>query len=383
MVESRGIAPAVFALRLPPSRIIACAGYPGPSSCCSSPVCCIWRSLRPRTRHRRGRSREQATPKPRFAKPTASRSACRGRPRRSRARPSRRRRTGLEVAFPKLQVRRAAGHGRRRRACDRLFVAERHRQDLLLRRTTAARPKGRPAARPEEDGLRPRASTRSSPRTATSTSPTSPIQTRPPDRARALSRFSVKADDPPHGRPGQREGDPRVALRRAQRRLPALRPRRLPLPRHRRRQRHRRRACRPARTSATCSASILRIDVDKPDAGQELLASRRTTRSSSTQGRPAARSGPTACGSRGSISFDRQTGDLWAGEVGQDLWEMVYRIEKGGNYGWSVHGGHAPVPPRAQDGARRRSCRRSSSTTTPTSARSPAATSTTASGCRS
>src|SRR5262245_35258584 len=28
------------------------------------------------------------------------------------------------------------------------------------------------------------------------------------------------------------------------------------------------------------------------------------------------------------FSFDRATGDLWAGEVGQDLWEMVYRIEK-------------------------------------------------------
>ena len=35
---------------------------------------------------------------------------------------------------------------------------------------------------------------------------------------------------------------------------------------------------------------------------------------------------------------------------------MVYRIEKGGNYGWSVTEGDAPVPARAQARARRRSC---------------------------
>ena len=43
------------------------------------------------------------------------------------------------------------------------------------------------------------------------------------------------------------------------------------------------------------------------------------------------------------MSIDRATGDLWVGDVGWELWEMVYKVKRGGNYGWSVMEGPQPV----------------------------------------
>lgn len=95
-------------------------------------------------------------------------------------------------------------------------------------------------------------------------------------------------------------------------------------------------------------AKMLRIDVDHADPGKGYSV----PKDNPFVKTPGARPEVWAFGLRQlwRFSFDRKTGDCFGGEVGQDLWEMIYHIQKGGNYGWSVREGTHPFRPERKQG---------------------------------
>ena len=98
----------------------------------------------------------------------------------------------------------------------------------------------------------------------------------------------------------------------------------------------------------TLLGKILRIDVDNTDEGMDYAVPETNPYAGNSQYLPEI----YAWGLRNPwrFSFDSETGTLWCGDVGQNLYEEISIIEKGGNYGWRLmEGFHCFNPRNPQD----------------------------------
>ena len=88
------------------------------------------------------------------------------------------------------------------------------------------------------------------------------------------------------------------------------------------------------------TAKVLRIDIEHP-AGDKLYS---VPPDNPFVGRENIAPETWAFGLRNPwrMTADRETGHIWVGNNGQDLWEQVYFVRKGDNYGWSVFEGSHP-----------------------------------------
>lgn len=81
-------------------------------------------------------------------------------------------------------------------------------------------------------------------------------------------------------------------------------------------------------------SSVLRIDVDRREEGRTYAIPPDNPFLEISGARPEI----WAYGFRNpwKLCFHPETGDLWVGDVGWELWEMLYRVERGSNFGWSI-----------------------------------------------
>ncbi len=87
-------------------------------------------------------------------------------------------------------------------------------------------------------------------------------------------------------------------------------------------------------------AVLLRIDVDHPSDGKQYSV----PPDNPFVDVPGARPEIWAYGFRNPwrMDYDHELDQLWVTQNGQDLWEQVYLVRKGENYGWSVYEGSHP-----------------------------------------
>lgn len=104
------------------------------------------------------------------------------------------------------------------------------------------------------------------------------------------------------------------------------------------------------------ASSILRLDIDHREAGRNY---RVPPDNPWAKGGPAEAASETAGGAKAirpelwafglrnpwKMSFDPATGNLWCGDIGWELWEMIHLIKRGGNYGWSAYEARQPIKP--------------------------------------
>ena len=108
----------------------------------------------------------------------------------------------------------------------------------------------------------------------------------------------------------------------------------------------------------TWLGAILRIDVDRRADGKNyaIPADNPFVKTTVPSGRSGDREVPAApeiyaFGFRNvwRMAFDRETGDFWAADVGQNLWEEINIVRAGGNYGWNVREGKHWYRPEGND----------------------------------